>query len=125
MHNEEALALLEMMDGLDELTDVAVDMMHENCEHSDAIHDVVIKLMVATTLLSHSEGIKKECEGFISSKTMEDKDDGEDEEEDISMAEKIAEETGYDEDTINEVLKSAYWHLKEHFDKEAEDGKDE
>ena len=104
MHNEEILALLALMESLDSLTDVAVAMGETNCRFGDTLHDAVLKLMTAATLLSHSEGVRKDV--------------GEEEEETDApshekLSEKIAAETGYDEDVISDILSSAYDFLAE------------
>lgn len=122
MHNEEALALVEMMDGLDALTDVAVDMIHHHSGYADIVRDVVVRLMAAATLLSHSDSIRKEDQYISGSlKKEEDQDRTEGGNEDIPLAERVAGETGYDEDTVSDILSSAYRFMRKRFDKEDED----
>ena len=117
IHNEEVLALLAMMEALDSLTDVAMAMQDTNCRFGDTLHDVVLKLMTATTLLSHSDSIRNDVEGCSHE---EDTDINEE-----KLSTKIAKETGYDEDVISDILSSAYEFLNEHYEKEADHGEDE
>lgn len=120
MHNEEILALLALMESLDSLTDVAVAMGETNCRFGDTLHDAVLKLMTAATLLAHSDGVRKDTEEF--SHEEEEETDGPSHEK---LSEKIAAETGYDEEVISDILSSAYDFLQEHYEKEAGNGKDE
>ena len=116
MHNEEILALLALMESLDSLTDVAVAMGETNCRFGDTLHDAVLKLMTAATLLSHSDSVRKD---------VGEKEEETDDTAHEKLAEKIAAETGYDEDVISDILSSAYDFLQKHYEKEDGNGKDE
>jgi hypothetical protein len=116
MHNEEILALLALMESLDSLTDVAVAMGETNCRFGDTLHDAVLKLMTAATLLSHSDSVRKDVG------EEEEETDGPSHEK---LSEKIAAETGYNEDVISDILSSAYDFLQKHYEKEAGNGENE